>query len=97
MNASASPVVGRDMVAFEAMTKRYADGLLALDGVSLRVPRGQFCVLLGTSGAGKSTLLRTVNGLVDATSGSVTVDGLRVAPRSLANCTASVPTPPEAP
>jgi phosphonate transport system ATP-binding protein len=72
------------MLAFEVVTKRYADGLLALDWVSLRVPRGQFCVLLGTSGAGKSTLLRTVNGLVDATSGSVTVDGLHVTPRNLA-------------
>jgi phosphonate transport system ATP-binding protein len=79
-----APVVRDDMVAFDAMTKRYADGFVALDSVSLRVPRGQFCVLLGASGAGKSTLLRTVNGLADATSGSVTVDGLRVEPRNLA-------------
>ena len=47
---------------------------MALRDVSLEVPRGQFCVILGSSGAGKSTLLRAINGLVTLTSGSVEVD-----------------------
>jgi len=73
-----------DMLVFKAIGKRYADGTQALSDVSLRVPAGQFCVLLGASGAGKSTLLRLVNGLDIATQGTVDVDGVRVQGSSLA-------------
>src|SRR3974377_2417139 len=71
------------MVRFRDASKRYPDGTVALSGVTLEVPRGQFCVILGSSGAGKSTLLRAVNGLLTLSSGSVEVDGLPVAPKSL--------------
>lgn len=50
--------------------------LRALDDVSFRVPRGAVVALLGHNGAGKTTLLRVVNGLLRATSGSVTTLGL---------------------
>ena len=46
-----------------------------LDRVSLDVPDGAFAAVLGPSGCGKSTLLRTVAGLTDPTSGSVSFDG----------------------
>jgi phosphonate transport system ATP-binding protein len=72
------------MLVFEDVGKRYPDGTQALKGVTLEVPRGQFCVVLGPSGAGKSTLLRTVNGLVAPTSGRVLVGGVEVGPRTLA-------------
>ncbi len=72
------------MLDFDSIVMRHADGTRALDGVSLRVPAGQFCVVLGASGAGKSTLLRTANGLVRPTGGTVRVDGVPVAPGSLA-------------
>jgi len=71
------------MLCCRDATKRYADGTVALGGVTLEVPRGQFCVILGSSGAGKSTLLRAANGLVTLTSGTIEVDGTLVAPRSL--------------
>lgn len=71
------------MIRFESIAVRYADGTAALKSVSFEVPRGQFCVVLGSSGAGKSTLLRTVNGLVAPTQGSVRVDGIEVGPRTL--------------
>lgn len=72
----------RAAVRFEGVGKRFPDGTRGLHGVSIDVPKGQFCVLLGRSGAGKSTLLRMVNGLVDPTSGSVWVDGVRMEPKT---------------
>ncbi|MDP9037448.1 MAG: phosphonate ABC transporter ATP-binding protein, partial [Myxococcota bacterium] len=71
-------------------TKRFPDGTVALRGVTLDVPAGQFCVVLGSSGAGKSTLLRAINGLVTLTSGSVEVDGTKLEPRTLAPVRAKV-------
>ena len=55
--------------------KRYATGVVALDGVSLRVDEGRVLVLLGTSGSGKTTALKTVNRLVEPDGGRVTVLG----------------------
>ena len=50
-------------------------GRRVLEGVSLTIPRGQVTGLLAPSGAGKSTLLRALVRLVDAESGSITLDG----------------------
>ena len=72
------------MLRFDSVGMRYADGTVALGTVTLHIPRGQFCVVLGSSGAGKSTLLRMANGLVVPTRGAVHVDGVRVAPSTLA-------------
>lgn len=72
------------MLRYESVGMRYADGTMALDSVSLRVPRGQFCVILGASGAGKSTLLRMANGLTAPTQGQVWVDDTEVRPSTLA-------------
>ncbi len=58
----------------EGVTKRYGD-LTALDNVSLDVADGEFLVLLGPSGCGKTTTLRIVAGFIEATTGSVRLDG----------------------
>jgi ABC-2 type transport system ATP-binding protein len=55
--------------------KTYANGLKALDGVSLDVERGEFFALLGPNGAGKSTLIGIVCSLVNMDGGSVSVFG----------------------
>ena len=57
------------------LRKTYANGLKALDGVSLDVARGEFFALLGPNGAGKSTLIGIVCSLVNRDSGGVSVFG----------------------
>ena len=57
------------------LTKTYANGVRALDRVSLSIPTGMFG-LLGPNGAGKSTLMRTLATLQDADSGSATLKGM---------------------
>ncbi|MCC7249963.1 MAG: ABC transporter ATP-binding protein [Lysobacter sp.] len=61
------------MLAIQNLTKTYANGVRALDGVSLDIPRGMFG-LLGPNGAGKSSLMRTLATLQEADSGTATFD-----------------------
>lgn len=49
--------------------------ILALDNISFDVYEGEFLSILGPSGCGKTTLLRIIIGLIDATSGSILLDG----------------------
>ena len=57
------------------LSKRYDNGVLALDEVSFDVPRGEFVAVIGLSGSGKSTLLRCINRLIDPTGGTIEFDG----------------------
>lgn len=59
------------MLKFNKASRRYDDGTLAVDQVSLSIEKGEFCVLLGPSGAGKSTLMNMVNGVVEPTAGDI--------------------------
>lgn len=60
--------------------------IVALRGVSLRVPSGQIVTILGANGAGKSTTLQAVAGLIRPVSGVIEMDGRRIdrtAPESI--------------
>lgn len=63
------------MIEIQSVSKRFPDGTLALDDISLSVPRGSIYGIIGRSGAGKSTLLRLINGLDRPSGGDVVVDG----------------------
>lgn len=57
------------------LTKRFGD-FLALDCVSLEIPKGEVLGLIGPNGAGKSTFVRTLMGFMQPTSGKATISGL---------------------
>jgi multiple sugar transport system ATP-binding protein len=60
-------------IAFEHVTKRYADGVEAVKDMNLAVADGEFMILVGPSGSGKSTALRMVAGLEDVTEGVIRI------------------------
>jgi osmoprotectant transport system ATP-binding protein len=62
------------MIEIDNATKRYGERLV-VDRLSLTVPAGSFCVLLGSSGSGKSTTLRMINRLTTIDAGSIRVAG----------------------
>jgi len=66
------------MIRFENVSVTYRGGVKALRNFDLTIEDGEFVVVVGLSGAGKSTMLRVLNGLVPATEGSITVDGVEV-------------------
>ncbi|MFB7225839.1 ABC transporter ATP-binding protein [Streptomyces sp. NPDC056227] len=66
------------IIEIREVSKKYDDGLPALDGLSLTVRAGEALAVLGPSGSGKSTLLNLIAGLDRPTDGSVTVAGVRV-------------------
>ena len=66
------------VISLRGVEKRYDSGevsMLALDGVSLDIPRGQFVAIVGPSGSGKSTLMNLIGCLDRPTAGAYTLAG----------------------
>ncbi|MGV9500519.1 ABC transporter ATP-binding protein [Streptomyces sp. NPDC003642] len=63
------------MIRMESVTKRYADGTVAVDRLSLEIPDRSITVLVGPSGCGKTTTLRMINRMVDPSEGTILLDG----------------------
>jgi ABC-2 type transport system ATP-binding protein len=82
MNATATapetrqaPYSHDTVAALGNVTKRYSNGVVALDGLSLSLQRGEIVALLGPNGAGKSTAVKLMMGLSTPTSGDVRIFG----------------------
>jgi len=65
----------QSIISIKDLTKTYAGGFEALKKTDLEIRRGEIFALLGPNGAGKTTLINIVCGIVNLTSGSVTVGG----------------------
>lgn len=62
------------MISCASLTRRFGD-FTAVDNVNLEVEKGAICAFLGPNGAGKSTTLKMLTGLLEPTSGRVTIGG----------------------
>jgi len=67
------------MIEFRSVSKQYPDGTRAVDDFSLVIPSRRTTVFVGSSGCGKTTILRMINRMVDATSGTIEIDGQSIA------------------
>ncbi|MEM3017552.1 MAG: ATP-binding cassette domain-containing protein, partial [Candidatus Bathyarchaeia archaeon] len=72
-----------DAITVRDVTYSYPDGSLALDGVSLKVVKGERVAVLGPNGAGKSTLLMHMAGIFIPQHGEVTILGQPVNDRNI--------------
>ena len=77
--APAADAAGDAVISIRELTKRYGE-LVAVDGISFEVRRGEVFGILGPNGAGKTTTLEMVEGLSHPDGGEVVVDGLPVWP-----------------
>jgi ABC-2 type transport system ATP-binding protein len=73
--AAAAATHTETVASLTAVTKRYANGVIALDNLSLTLRRGEIVALLGPNGAGKSTAVKLLMGLSSPTSGTVAIFG----------------------
>jgi len=69
----------QSIISVKDLSKSYASGLKALDGINLDIRRGEIFALLGPNGAGKTTLIGIICGILVPSHGKVTVDGHDIA------------------
>src|SRR5690625_21459 len=62
------------MITFDHVTKRFADGTVAVDDLQLDIKQGEFLVFIGPSGSGKTTTLKMINQLVTQSEGSIFIN-----------------------
>lgn len=73
------PLAVDPVVELRNLSHRYPDGGRGLHGVDLTIGWGEYLALVGRNGAGKTTLAKHLNGLLQPTSGTVTINGMEAA------------------
>ncbi|MGW3956339.1 ABC transporter ATP-binding protein [Streptomyces sp. NPDC004752] len=66
------------MIRIDSVTKRYPDGTVAVDRLSLEIPDRSITVFVGPSGCGKTTTLRMINRMVDPSEGRILLNGVDI-------------------
>ena len=66
------------MITFDKVSKKFPDGTLAVDELSLELPTGKITVFVGPSGCGKTTSLRMINRMVEPSAGRILIDGKNI-------------------
>ena len=73
-----------DLLEVTGLTKAYDARSLAVDNISINLPKGKIIGLLGPNGSGKTTLIKMINGLLQPTAGTILIDGMPVGPETKA-------------
>lgn len=82
-DAARSQRYGEPVVEIRDLRHRYANGVVALDGVDLTIRSGEFVAVVGQNGSGKTTLVKHINGLLRPGEGEVRLAGQDVSGRSV--------------
>lgn len=69
---------GIELLAFENVSKIYAGGNKAVDGINLQINKGEFVVFIGPSGCGKTTTMKMINRLVKPSEGTIYLNGKNI-------------------
>ncbi|MCR5755550.1 MAG: ABC transporter ATP-binding protein [Acetatifactor sp.] len=73
-----------ELVEISNLCKSYQSGSMAVDNVTLTLPKGKIIGLLGPNGSGKTTLIKMLNGLLTPSAGSLLINGMEVGPETKA-------------
>jgi len=71
-------IVMEYIIETENLTKRYGNGIIALQNLNLRIPRGQIIGYVGSNGAGKTTTMKIITNLIRPTEGKAYINGIDV-------------------
>ena len=78
------------MITFDGVTKRYADGKVAVDHLDLTINSGEAVMLVGPSGCGKTTTLKMINRLIEPSEGVIAIDGVDTQTRDVTELRRSI-------